>query len=109
MRLLSARGKPALLTYCANVHPGETLDDVLRALRRFAGPVRRRLGVAQLGVGLWLGRGALDQLRAAAGGGGGDGGGGGAAALRAALQEEGLFVFTLNGFPYGNFHAEVVK
>lgn len=98
MRLRTAPGRPALLSYCANVHAGETLDDVMLALRRYAGPIREALGVPELGVGLWLSRGALDQLRQV-----------GVEVLRRTLAENGLFVFTMNGFPYGNFQAEVVK
>jgi sugar phosphate isomerase/epimerase len=98
MRLVTTRGKPALLGYCTNVHAGETLEDVEEMLRRFAGPIRRALGVSELGLGLWLSRGALDQVRRA-----------GVGRLREALRAQGLFVFTLNGFPYGNFHSEVVK
>jgi sugar phosphate isomerase/epimerase len=98
MRLRTAAGRPALLTYCANVHPGETLGDVLSMTARFAGPVRRRLGAGEMGLGLWLSRAALTELR-----------GDGLARLREALAREGLFAFTLNGFPYGNFQAPVVK
>jgi sugar phosphate isomerase/epimerase len=47
---------------------------------------------------LWLSRAALTELRAE-----------GLDRLRDALADEGLFAFTLNGFPYGNFQAEVVK
>jgi sugar phosphate isomerase/epimerase len=98
MRIRTAEGRPALLTYCANVHPGETLADVLTAASRFGGPVRRRLPAAEMGLGLWLSRGALTELR-----------GPGLERLRQALAREGLFVFTLNGFPYGDFQAQVVK
>jgi sugar phosphate isomerase/epimerase len=98
MRIRTAEGRPALLTYCANVHPGESLGDVLQAVARFAGPVRRRLGAAEMGLGLWLSRGALHELRAE-----------GMARLGQALADQGLFVFTLNGFPYGDFQAPVVK
>lgn len=97
MRVATAAG-PALLCYCANVHPGEGLADVLSSLRRFSGPVRRELGAASMGVGLWLSRRALTELRAA-----------GVGVLRDALAAEGLVVFTMNGFPYGNFQGEVVK
>jgi sugar phosphate isomerase/epimerase len=97
MRVQTAAG-PGLLSYCANVHPGETLADVLAALRRFAGPVRRVLGVPSMGLGLWLSRRALTELRAA-----------GVDVLQDALAAEGLVAFTMNGFPYGNFQGAVVK
>ena len=91
-------GGPAVLSYCANVHPGEGLPDVLSALSKFAGPVRRELGASAMGLGLWLSRRALSELQSA-----------GVARLSDALAAEGLFVFTMNGFPYGNFQGEVVK
>ena len=98
MRVSISGGRRALLGYCANVHPGESLDDVLAMTSRFAGPVRRELGWDELGIGLWLSRAALDGVRRL-----------GPGALRDALAAEKLFSCTLNGFPYGNFQAKVVK
>jgi hypothetical protein len=97
MRVATAGG-PALLCYCANVHPGETLADVVASLHRFAGPVRQALAAPSMGIGLWLSRRALSELQSE-----------GFDALREALAAEGLFAFTMNGFPYGNFQGEVVK
>jgi sugar phosphate isomerase/epimerase len=98
MRIRTPKDRPALLTYCANVHAGEALSDVLEMAGRFAGPVRRRLQVEEMGLGLWLGRAALSELR-----------GEGLGRLREALAGQGLFAFTMNGFPYGDFQAAVVK
>jgi sugar phosphate isomerase/epimerase len=98
MRVTTGDGRPALLTYCANLHPGESLAEVLDGLERFAGPVRAALGRDAMGIGLWLSRSALTEVRAL-----------GVDRLRGALEAQGLFVFTMNGFPYGDFHAEVVK
>ena len=89
-----------LLSYCTNVHPAEDLDGVLDQLRRYAGPIRRAAGLDTLGVGLWLpatlahrlDESATDRSR-----------------LRGVLAAEGLTVHTLNAFPYGGFHDEVVK
>jgi sugar phosphate isomerase/epimerase len=89
------------LGYCANVHPGESLSDVLHAVNHFAAGVRGELAVDQLALGLWLSRSALSELERA--------GLAGTAPLTAALQNAGILVASLNGFPYGNFHAEVVK
>ncbi len=98
MHVTTAAGHRTLLTYCANVHPGERLDDVLRAVEVFIGPVRRRLGAPRLGAGLWLSRTALSELSTR-----------GATQLRRALDAESLFAFTFNGFPYGDFQARRVK
>ena len=88
------------LSYCTNVHPAEDLDGVIAQLRSCAGPVRRRLGVDRLGVGLWLPAALAVRL---------DTEPGTLAALRAVLEEQGLVVTTLNAFPYTAFHAPVVK
>src|SRR5687768_11601410 len=98
MRVPLSAGRRALLGYCANVHPGESLDDLLAMPRRFAGPVRRELRAEELGIGLWISRAALDGVQSE-----------GSGALREALAAEKLFCCTLNGFPYGNFQAKVVK
>jgi sugar phosphate isomerase/epimerase len=88
------------LSYCTNVHPAEDLAGVLAQLDRYAEPVRRLVGVDVLGLGLWLPAVLAGELA-------------GSPALRAKLRAEldarGLEVCTLNAFPYGGFHDEVVK
>jgi sugar phosphate isomerase/epimerase len=98
MHFVDRHGRPQVLGYCANVHPGETLADVLAAIANYGAQVRAELGVATLSYGLWLSRSALQELERE-----------GTDRLRRALAEAGLFVVTLNGFPYGDFHAAVVK
>ncbi|UWX98363.1 metabolite traffic protein EboE [Arthrobacter zhaoxinii] len=88
------------LSYCTNVHPAEDLDGVIRQLRNYAGPVRRRAGLDVLGVGLWLPAGLAGRLAGSAAD---------IAVLREVLSEQGLQIHTLNAFPYGGFHNEVVK
>jgi sugar phosphate isomerase/epimerase len=89
-----------LLSYCTNVHPAEDLEGVIRQLRDYAGPIRRTAGLAVLGVGLWLPAGLARQLVGSADD---------RAALRDVLDAEGLQLHTINAFPYGGFHNEVVK
>jgi hypothetical protein len=98
MRIRTSNGKRGFLGYCANVHPGESLSAVLHAVRHFGAAVRAELDVDQLALGLWLSRSALTELEQV-----------GSYELRDALAESRVFVGTLNGFPYGDFHAEVVK
>ncbi|MCO5970792.1 metabolite traffic protein EboE [Actinoallomurus soli] len=100
MRLLDRQGRTVHLAYCTNVHPAEDLDGVLGQLRRFAVPVRQRLGVSRLGLGLWLAHRAAAKLAADPRA---------VDRLRTALDRHGLEVVTLNGFPYGGFHAARVK
>jgi sugar phosphate isomerase/epimerase len=87
------------LGYCLNVHPGETLEQVLAALR---GPVKRARELARepIGVGLYLAKPAVGEVL------------GSRAALdrlRGHVNEAGVSVFTANAFPFGGFHAERVK
>jgi hypothetical protein len=98
VRIRSSTGQAGLLSYCANVHPGESLSAVLHAVSHFAAGVRSELAIEQLALGLWLSRPALSELERA-----------GLAPLTEALQNAGICVGSLNGFPYGDFHAEVVK
>jgi sugar phosphate isomerase/epimerase len=90
----------AHLTYCSNIHPGETWAEVKRQL---AGPV---LAVREqfpeydrFGIGLRLSAAAAASLQTEAELG----------LLQSFLLDNGLYIFTLNGFPYGNFHGRPVK
>lgn len=88
------------LCYCTNVHPAEDLAGVVRQLDQYALPIRERLGEPVLGLGLWLAADVAHELAA------------NPAQLRKLKQEldaRGLEVLTLNAFPYGGFHDEVVK
>src|SRR5437773_10023577 len=100
MRLRYPDGGRTLLTSCTNVHAIEELASVLAALSRYCAPVRRRLGVRRLSLGLWLSRRSASELVASPDA---------RARLREALEANGLELATLNGFPYGDFHAERVK
>jgi sugar phosphate isomerase/epimerase len=88
------------LGYCTNVHAGVDLEQTQANLEQFALVVKRRFSPdAPMGVGLWLSasaaRSLLDGERLPA--------------FAAWLAEVGLVPFTLNGFPYGDFHRRVVK
>ena len=86
--------------YCTNVHAGDSLDLTKANLQRHALAVKAEVSPSEpLGVGLWLSAKAARDLKSA----------GGAAAFAEWLRESGLNVFTLNGFPYGDFHRRVVK
>jgi sugar phosphate isomerase/epimerase len=88
------------LAYCTNVHPAEDLDGVLTQLASYAEPVRARLDVPVLGVGLWLSAdlaaALVDDAEAVR-------------RLAGELAARGLEVVTFNGFPYRGFHDPVVK
>lgn len=88
------------LSYCSNVHPAEDLDGIRAQLARYAGPVREATGFGRLGLGLWLPAGPARELARDPGA---------LERLRSALSQHHVEVVTLNGFPYGGFHAPVVK
>ncbi|MGZ0165831.1 MAG: metabolite traffic protein EboE [Planctomycetales bacterium] len=86
------------LSYCTNVHPGLTLREVEAGLRENTVAVRSRVG--ELAAGLWLARpvatellGTVDRLDQ----------------FSDWLSEAGLTCYTLNTFPFGNFHDARVK
>jgi len=85
--------------YCTNVHAGMTLEETIKNLEKHAVSVREHLGQDRLGIGLWLPETALESLA----------GRDQVLRLRDHLDALGLFVFTMNGFPQRNFHADVVK
>ena len=88
------------LTYCLNVHPGETWAENFAAIRDHAMRVRDAVAPReQFGLGLRLGRRSAEQLAQPAA----------LAELRQFLDDHGLYAFTINGFPYGRFHATTVK
>ncbi len=100
MRLHHRDGTVVHLAYCTNVHPAEDLAGILGQLDVYARPIRAELETAVLGLGLWLAAPVAAQLAAEPGL---------RARLRGELDERGLEVVTLNGFPYEAFQAPVVK
>lgn len=91
---------PLHLTYCMNIHSGESLDDVRCAIETHVVNVRGRVWPRKpFGLGLRLGRRACDDLERERSLG----------EFRAFLEAHDLYVFTINGFPYGSFHGTRVK
>ena len=90
----------AQLTYCTNVHPGETLLAVRALLKRHVMAVKQLVAPEQpFGLGLRLAAAAADSLDNPEE----------LARFKAELEADGLYCFTINGFPYGAFHATRVK
>ena len=88
------------LTYCSNIHPGESWADVRGNLERHVPSIRDALAHdGKFGLGLRLSAAAAHELARPDA----------LAALRAFLKRERCYVFTLNGFPYGPFHGTRVK
>jgi sugar phosphate isomerase/epimerase len=128
--MLIQASPPLHLTYCLNIHPGETWDENFVAIRTHTLKVRDRLcstGILPVfsssvslleqeqqqqkqrhgqdahatpfGLGLRLSAVAAKELCDPAR----------LAAFRAFLQDQNLYAFTINGFPYGKFHQATVK
>jgi sugar phosphate isomerase/epimerase len=98
--MLNQQQPPLHLTYCLNIHPGETWTDNLRAIQMQAAAVRKIVSPAEpFGLGLRLSGQAARQLsdRSTLGD------------FRQVLRELGMYVFTVNGFPFGQFHGVRVK
>lgn len=95
-----ALGDGTHLGYCTNVHAGTTWGELIANLDRHAAVVRERLRLPDpMGIGLWLPASVASEAVASNRG----------SFLRDWLGERGLYVFTMNGFPFGDFHAEIVK
>ena len=87
------------LTYCMNVHPGESWDDMLEAIRIHVVPLRERIAPGRsFGLGLRLSHAAVEAATPDA-----------VAQLKSLLEAHDLYVFTINAFPYGAFHGARVK
>ncbi len=91
---------PIHLTYCLNVHPGESWQKNLDAIKTYTLPIRNRVAPKQsFGLGLRLSAAAaaaIDDPRRIE-------------EFKAFLEKNNLYVFTINGFPYGGFHNTSVK
>ena len=90
----------AHLGYCTNIHPGESWAETLKNLDQYGLKVKQALSPDQpFGIGLRLSNEASlelikpDQLEE----------------FKAWLTQNNCYVFTLNGFPYGGFHQQVIK
>ncbi|WP_143870497.1 metabolite traffic protein EboE [Catenovulum sediminis] len=90
------------LAYCSNVHPGDELPAVMDNLVSFFQPVRQQRQLEQMASGLWLSANTVKKLS-------GIHAHNQLAAFKASLVQNGVRLTSLNGFPYGDFHQDVVK
>jgi sugar phosphate isomerase/epimerase len=88
------------LTYCTNIHPADGWDAVDANIRRVAPALKARLSPSgRFGLGLRLSAREARELLA----------GHRLDEFKAFLDDEGLYVAIINGFPYGPFHGTPVK
>lgn len=87
------------ITYCSNIHPGESWRDVMGNLQDHALQVKREFAPgANFPLGLRLSSQAADELTTRALG-----------DFRDWLADTDCHVVSVNGFPYGPFHGVAVK
>src|ERR1700712_4024696 len=88
------------LTYCTNIHSGETWADHFQALQLNFPGIKAKLSPDKpMGLGLRLSNVAsLDLIKKE-----------NLIIFKQWLAENDTYVFTMNGFPYGNFHQTRVK
>src|SRR6185312_10849555 len=88
------------LTYCTNIHAGESWSDHFRALQENFPFIKAHMSPDKpMGIGLRLSNEASVQLIAEDN----------LSEFIAWLKENNAYVFTMNGFPYGGFHRTKVK
>jgi len=81
--------------YCGNVHPALSVDQVLDNVQHHASTVRDLCYPNEiLPFGIWVSKTALDQLQSQDN----------LQRLRDAMQQHHVSAFTINGFPFGDFH-----
>lgn len=88
------------LTYCTNIHSGENWADHFHEIKTHFPKVKSELAAeTMMGLGLRISRqmqidlGDLHRLEE----------------FKQWLNDNQAYVFTVNGFPYGNFHSDVIK
>jgi len=91
---------PFHLTYCSNIHPGESWQATFEQLKNFLPQIKKECANdGAMGIGLRLSNQAsLEILENHQ-----------LSDFKEWLNKENLYVFTMNGFPYGAFHRTVVK
>lgn len=88
------------LTYCSNIHSGESWEDHFARLKENLPAIKKTLAPEQsFGLGLRLADAASKTLQQP----------NVLQAFKQWLKENDMYVFIINGFPYGSFHHSVVK
>ncbi len=88
------------LSYCTNIHPGANWEQTFDSLRKYVPGIKAQVArETSFGLGLRLSNKASEELNE----------GENLTEFKEWLTTHDLYVFTMNGFPYGNFHDERVK
>ncbi|MFZ6708756.1 metabolite traffic protein EboE [Undibacterium sp. TC9W] len=100
--LISLPPQNVHLTYCTNIHAGESWEEISGSLDETIPVLRKKLELLEdqpFGIGLRLSAIAADSLAQPAV----------LQQFKTQLQDLGAYVFTINAFPYGPFHTVRVK
>ncbi|MBI5056102.1 MAG: metabolite traffic protein EboE [Nitrospirae bacterium] len=88
-----------MITYCTNIHPGESWDETLLSLRTHVLEVKKAVSPDRpFPIGLRLSNLASTEIDENA-----------SASFLEWCQQQDCYVATINGFPYGSFHSSIIK
>ncbi|MDT0684967.1 metabolite traffic protein EboE [Autumnicola psychrophila] len=88
------------LTYCTNIHPGESWEETFSNLKKYIPKIKAEVSPdTSFGIGLRLSDKASASLME----------GNNLSIFKEWLAESDCYVFTFNGFPFGGFHHQSVK
>lgn len=87
------------LSYCTNVHSGQSVEEVVSGISEYTAGVRQQID-RPMAAGLWLARDVVTELHQSEAQ---------LERLAQTLWQHDLSCYTLNAFPYGNFHSDRVK
>ncbi|MGY6648588.1 metabolite traffic protein EboE [Wenyingzhuangia sp. IMCC45574] len=93
-------GTSGHLSYCTNIHAGESWEATFKNIQKYVLGVKQNIVPEEaFGIGLRLSNEASIELNQAEK----------IEEFKEWLLENNMYVFTMNGFPYGNFHQEEIK
>ncbi|SDM51846.1 hypothetical protein SAMN05421813_11458 [Daejeonella rubra] len=88
------------LSYCTNIHSGESWKDHFDAIKKNFPGIKKQISPEQMmGIGLRLSNSASTDLLDP----------NEVQVFKTWLNDNNAYVFTMNGFPYGDFHHAIVK
>ncbi|WP_298769810.1 metabolite traffic protein EboE [uncultured Shewanella sp.] len=87
------------ISYCSNVHMGDSLAQLRDNLVQYIQAVRKQRQLSKMSAGLWISATAANELNNEPA----------LQSFKHLLDQTGLNLQSINGFPYGNFHQQTVK
>jgi len=88
------------LSYCSNVHPAESIEAIISVITDQLAPIRKARNLERMSTGLWLcdvvAKELINNIEKHQ-------------QFQTVLKSNHIELLTLNGFPFGNFHADKVK